>query len=129
MAIIGQPNHHPFLPFLPNLHPSMILADIRYLVGVHLGEKGLPPTVIAPVNNILSLLDEELSLCGFTVSNTIEKEIERLRNAIVLLNYDPSQDDDDSIEEDLAIEDMLEDEEEDEEEDDDIDFGDDTDED
>jgi len=106
----------------------MILSEIRYLVGVHLGQKGLPPTVIAPVNNILSLLDEELTLSGFTVSNTIEKEIERLKNSIITMNYDPS-DEEDSTLDDLAIEDTLEEDDEDDEDDDDIDFGDDDDED
>ncbi len=99
----------------------MILSDIRYLVGVHLGNKGLPPTIIAPTINILSLLDEELSLSGFTLSSTLEKEIERLKQAIILLNYDPSDEDD--IEEDLAIEEMLDDEDEDvdsDDEDDDL---------
>lgn len=105
----------------------MILSEIRYLVGVHLGQKGLPPTVIAPVNNILSLLDEELTLSGFVVSNTIEKEVERLKNSIITMNYDPSEDEDETLD-DLSIEDTLEDDDDDEDEDD-IDFGDDDDED
>lgn len=94
----------------------MILSDIRLLVGVHLGEKGLPPTVIAPTLNILSLLDEELTLSGFTVSTTIEKEMERLKNAITLMNYDATEDDEDD-----PLDDPFEDiEEEDEEEEDDL---------
>lgn len=99
----------------------MILSDIRLLVGIHLGEKGMPPNVIAPTLNILSLLDEELTLSGFQMSQTIEKEVDRLKNAIILMNYDPSQEDEDDISGDLDIDDVLSnDGEDDEDEDDDL---------
>jgi len=103
----------------------MILGDIRYLVGIHLGEKGLPPTVIAPTINILSLLDEELTVSGFSVSNTLEKEIERLKSAIILMNYDPADDSEVDAMDDISIEDQLSEDTEDDDDEDDIDFGDD----
>jgi len=95
----------------------MFLSEIRLLVGVHLGEKGLPPSIIAPVNNLLLLLDEELTLSGFTVSATVEKEMERLKNAVILMNYDPTREEDD-IEEELELEDTIEKMEEEDDEDD-----------
>lgn len=67
----------------------MFLSDIRYLVGLHLGEKGLAPKIIAPVINILNELDKELSITGWTLSPELNKEIDRLHNAIVLMNYKP----------------------------------------
>jgi hypothetical protein len=95
----------------------MFLSEIRLLVGVHLGQKGLPPSIIAPVNNLLLLLDEELTLSGFTVSATVEKEMERLKNAVILMNYDPTREEDD-IEEELDLEDTIEKMEEEDDEDD-----------
>jgi hypothetical protein len=74
----------------------MILSDIRYIVGIHLGEKGLPPSVIAPVINILNLVDQELSVAGFELGPEVEKELERLKNSIVLWNFD-GKDEEDSI--------------------------------
>jgi hypothetical protein len=96
----------------------MILSDIRLLVGVHLGEKGLPPTVLAPVINIMSLLDEELTSFGFIPSPQLEKEAERLKNSIITMNYNPRDDDEDDISDDLALDDMMADEDEDEDDDD-----------
>jgi hypothetical protein len=95
----------------------MILSDIRLLVGIHLGDKGLSPSIIAPALNILTFLDEELTLSGFQVSNTIEKEVERLKNAIILRNYDPTQEDEDDISSDLDIEDVLSDRDSDDDDD------------
>ena len=100
----------------------MILNDIRYLVGIHLAEKGLPPTVIAPVLNILNMVDTHIVTIGLNMPLEIQKEADRLNYAIVLLN----QEEDDA--EDSEIEEMYEEEpvvEDDEEEDEDYDFDDD----
>lgn len=97
----------------------MILSDIRLLVGIHVGQKGFPPSIIAPVINILSLLDEELVSSAFVPSPQLEKEAERLKNAIVVMNYDPSDEDEDDISDDLALDDMMADDDDEEEEEDD----------
>lgn len=61
----------------------MIFTDIKYLIGIHLGEKGLPATIITPVLNILTLADEELAASGFDFGNPeIVEAIARLDNAI-----------------------------------------------
>lgn len=73
----------------------MILSDIRFLVGIHLGQKGLPPSIIAPTLNILNQLDHELSVIGFEYSPELLKEFERLKNAIILQNHSSVDDDDD----------------------------------
>lgn len=66
----------------------MILTEIKFLIGVHLGEKGFPPAIVAPVLNTLSLIEEELIAVGYDFSNPeIEKEIDRLRMAIVKWNW------------------------------------------
>jgi len=66
----------------------MILTEIKYLIGVHLGEKGLPPAIIAPVLNVLTLIDEEIVTVGLDFSNPeIAIELMRLRQAIVKWNY------------------------------------------
>jgi hypothetical protein len=72
----------------------MILSQIRYLIGIHLGNKGFPPSIIAPVLNILRLMDEEHIAIGFDFQNPeIEKEVERLSQAIVMWNHQPDESD------------------------------------
>ncbi len=62
----------------------MILTSIKYLIGLELGQKGYPPSVVAPVINLLRLMEEELVAVGFDFTNPeIEKEEDRLRQAIV----------------------------------------------
>lgn len=105
----------------------MILSDIRYLVGIHVAEKGLPPTVVAPMLNILNLLDTHLSTIGISIPPEVLKEAERLNHAIVLLNTDDDEEFDDD---DFDIEDEVEDDDDGtEDEFDDDDFDDDDDED
>jgi hypothetical protein len=94
-----------------------MLNEIRFLVGTHLGLKGLPPSIIAPVLNILGLLDGELRMSGFILSPEIDSEVKRLQFAIVTMNSDETEDedqnDDDFLNEDEDEEDDYEDEEED----------------
>lgn len=80
----------------------MLLSDIRFLVGTHLSLKGLPPTIIAPVINILTGLDQELMVMGFDVSPELMEEVSRLKKAIILYNH-PEVDE----EEDQAIQDEI----------------------
>ena len=94
----------------------MVLNDIRYLVGVHLAEKGLPPTVIAPVINILNLLDNHLTTCGINMTPEILKEADRLNFAIVLMNNDDDEDEDDIEEEN--DDDLFDDDDDDDDDDD-----------
>lgn len=62
----------------------MILTSIKYLVGVHVGQKGFPPTVVAPLLNLLALIENELVAVGYDFSDPqIAKEEERLRQAVV----------------------------------------------
>ena len=81
----------------------MFLSDIRFLVGTHLSLKGLPPTIIAPVINILTGLDQELMIAGFDVSPELEEEINRLKKAIILYNHpvDEDEDEDSKIQEEI----------------------------
>ncbi len=64
----------------------MILDEIRFLVGIHLADKGLPPTVIAPVINIMNILDSQLSQMAFEPLPELETEMKRLSQAIILMN-------------------------------------------
>lgn len=67
---------------------TMILSQIRYLVGLHLAGKGFPPSVIAPTLNILRLIEEELIAVGYDFVNPeLEKEDERLSQAIVKMGF------------------------------------------
>lgn len=64
-----------------------MLRDIRFIIGIDAGQKGLPPTIIAPLLNLLELMDNDLASCGFDFVNPlIEKEYQRLKQAVVLWN-------------------------------------------
>jgi len=61
-----------------------ILSPLRYLIGVHLSQKGFTPSITVPVNNILRLIDEELIGVGYDFINpAISREVERLEDAIL----------------------------------------------
>jgi len=70
--------------------------------------KGMPPTVVAPVLNILNQLDTELSVMGFECSSQLLKEEERLKQAIILMNFTHDEEDEDDV--DAEIEKVLDDE-------------------
>lgn len=83
----------------------MLLSDIRFLVGTHLSLKGLPPTIIAPVINILTGLDQELMVMGFDVSPELMEEVSRLKKAIILYNHPDTdeEDEDQAIQEEIDL--------------------------
>lgn len=95
----------------------MILRDIRYLVGIHLADKGLDPTILAPVLNILNIIDTHLSTIGITIPPEIAKEADRLNYAIVLMNQEEEDEDEELGEVDEEEDDEDEDSEEEEEDD------------
>lgn len=96
----------------------MILGDIRYLVGVHLAQKGLPPTIMAPVMNILNLMDTHLSQSAVSMTPEILKEADRLNHAMVLWNQAEFSGDDDDDED---VEDQNDEDLEDDSDDEDLD--------
>lgn len=80
---------------------STPLSDIRMLIGFQIGTKGLPPTIIAPILNILTLLDSHLITIGLDMPLEIEKETLRLQQAIILMNHEDEEDEsEDEVDED-----------------------------
>lgn len=70
--------------------------------------KGLPPTIVAPVINILNIVDQEITLSGMDFSKELEEELLRLKNSIVLMNYNPADDkDEDDVITSIELEEEL----------------------
>jgi hypothetical protein len=82
-----------------------MLQPIRYLIAHGLVQAKYDSTIIAPLLNIFTLLDNELSMLNFEMSPELSKELEKLDQAILLLSdegiEDPDLLDDDEDEDDL----------------------------
>ena len=103
-----------------------MLQPIRYLVSHGLVQAKYDSTIIAPLLNIFTLLDNELSMLNFEVSPELAAELEKLDQAILLLSdegiEDPDLlDDDDDLsldEDDDSLDDDWSDDEDDDDEED-----------
>lgn len=99
-----------------------ILSELRWVVGIHVAQKGLPPAIIAPCINILNELDKDLTITGYDVGIEVNKQIQRLKESIIMLNQpisaESSEPIDTTISEENEDQDIFDDINEDDDDDD-----------
>lgn len=77
-----------------------MLDSIRLVIGIDLGQKGLPPKIIAPILNMLQLMDQEMKELGTDFCNPeIYKEHQRLKEAIIKSGFGEIIPDEQEVEE------------------------------
>ena len=88
-----------------------MLKPLRYLISHGLVQAKYDSTIISPLLNIFTLLDNELAMLNFEVSPELSKELDKLDQAILLLS-DEGIEDPDLLDEDELDDDDLEDDDE-----------------
>lgn len=73
-----------------------LFSELKFPIGIHLGQKGFSPNIIAPMLNILTRVEAILEQADIDLTDdpVIAKELDRFRKAIILANFQPLELDD-----------------------------------